>query len=303
MSDVDGTISQVEVFNGTTSLGLATVSAGIWSLTRTLADGPYNQLKATATDNSGATTNATNATSITVDTGTPTVSNIVRADADPTDAGSVAYTVTFSENVTGVDVADFALGTTGVSGASISNVSGSGTTYTVTVNTGSGDGTIRLHLADDDSVRDAAGNRLGGTGATNGNFTGEAYTLDRTAPVVQGIALADADPTNDGSVEYTVTFSNDVTGVDLSDFGLTTTGVTGASVQGVSQFGSIYTVTVNTGRATAPSGSISSTTTSSRMTPAIRSAAVAPATAISPAKSTRSTARPRPFRSLLRASR
>src|SRR5262249_1580816 len=84
----------------------------------------------------------------------PGVSSIVRADANPTNAASVNFTVTFSQSVTGVDSSDFALTTTGsLSGASITNVSGSGSTYTVTVNSGSNDGTIRLDLKDDDTIK------------------------------------------------------------------------------------------------------------------------------------------------------
>ena len=80
------------------------------------------------------------------------VNSITRASANPAKAASVDFTVTFSENVTGVDPSDFWLTTSGVSGTTVSGVSGSGSTYTVTVNTGSGDGTIRLDVVDDDSI-------------------------------------------------------------------------------------------------------------------------------------------------------
>ena len=66
----------------------------------------------------------------------------------------------------------------------IDSVSGSGTAYTVTVKNGSGNGTLGLNLVDDDSVVDLAGNKLGGAGAGNGNFTGQTYTIDPTSPVV-----------------------------------------------------------------------------------------------------------------------
>ena len=105
--------------------------------------------------------------------------------------GSVRFTVTFSESVTGVNAGDFTLTTSGVSGASISNVSGSGSVYTVTVNTGSGDGTIRLNVLDDDSINDVASNNLG-----VGFTTGETYTIDKTVPTVVSVVRADASPTN-----------------------------------------------------------------------------------------------------------
>jgi hypothetical protein len=114
----------------------------------------------------------------------PTVVSINRADTNPTSASSVSWSVTFSASVTGVNTADFTLVQAGgVSGASITSVTGSGTSWTVTANTGSGDGTLGLNLVDDDSI--VAGSiPLGGTGAGNGNFTGQVYTVDKTAAVI-----------------------------------------------------------------------------------------------------------------------
>jgi hypothetical protein len=114
----------------------------------------------------------------------PQVISITRAGADPTSAASVDFTVTFSESVAGVDGDDFSLFTNGVSGTAISGVSGAGATRTITVNTGSGDGTIRLDLLDDDTITDLLGYVLGGTGPDNGNFSGEEYTVDKTIPII-----------------------------------------------------------------------------------------------------------------------
>ena len=108
----------------------------------------------------------------------PIVLSSVRANSDPTNAANVGFTVIFSKVVTGVDLSDFALTTAGVTGASITNISGSGTTYTVTVNTGSANGTIRLDVVDDDSIRDGSNNPLGGNGSGNGSYTsGQMYTI------------------------------------------------------------------------------------------------------------------------------
>ena len=114
------------------------------------------------------------------------VTSIVRADPNPTNATSVNFTVTFSKDVTNVDMAapfsDFALTTSpSISGVSITGVSGSGATYTVTVNTGSGNGTIRLDVIDNDTIIDDVGHQLGGTGINNGNFTsGEFYKVHKS---------------------------------------------------------------------------------------------------------------------------
>jgi hypothetical protein len=115
----------------------------------------------------------------------PFVSSIVRTDENPTDAQTVNFTVTFSKAVTGVNTSapfnDFVLTNTGATGASISTVNGSGATYSITVNTGSDAGTIRLDVVDDDSIKDGSNQPLGGAGIGNGNFTsGEVYTVTKT---------------------------------------------------------------------------------------------------------------------------
>jgi MSHA biogenesis protein MshQ len=101
-----------------------------------------------------------------------------QASASPTNNYYVSFVVTFSESVTGVDASDFALTTIGLSGAAITNVSGSGSAYTVTAYTGTGHGFIRLDVADNDSITDAVGNKLGGAGAGNGNYSnGQSYSV------------------------------------------------------------------------------------------------------------------------------
>jgi hypothetical protein len=103
------------------------------------------------------------------DTTAPTVVSILRADPNPTSAASVRYTVTFSEDVTGVNAADFVLTKTGsITGASIVSVTGSGTTYTVTVSTGSGNGSLRLDVPNTATINDLAGNPLAGLPYTAG---------------------------------------------------------------------------------------------------------------------------------------
>jgi hypothetical protein len=155
----------------------------------------------------------------------------------------VTFVVTFTEAVTGVGVADFDLTVTGISGASVTGVSGSGAVYTVTVSTGTGDGTLRLDIPTAATITDLAGNALSGLPFTGG----QVYTVDKTAPGVTAITRADPNPTNAASVTFVVTFTEAVTGVGVADFDLTVTGISGASVTGVSGSGAVYTVTVSTG--------------------------------------------------------
>jgi hypothetical protein len=107
----------------------------------------------------------------------PAVISSVRAGANPTNLAYVDFIVTFSVSVTGVDTRDFVLTITGVTGAYVIGVSGSDDTYTVKVKTGSGNGTIRLNVVDDDTIIDSASNPL------NSWFTsGESYTINKIAP-------------------------------------------------------------------------------------------------------------------------
>jgi hypothetical protein len=116
----------------------------------------------------------------------PSVLTSKRVHTNPTDRANVQFTVTFSENVTGVDKADFSLTKTGaITGHAVSTVSGTGKTYTVTVKTGSGDGTLRLNVVDNNSIKNTGGVLL-----ESPFNSGETYTVDKTF-LVKSIAAQD----------------------------------------------------------------------------------------------------------------
>lgn len=125
----------------------------------------------------------------------PTVLSITRADPNPAfTSQNIRFTVSFSEDVTGVDAADFKLVKSGSTAAGITDVSGSGSVYTVTVSTGTTKVNLRLDLIDKDTIRDALDQPLGGTGTGNGNFTaGETYKI-----VALTTSLFRSNGTNDG---------------------------------------------------------------------------------------------------------
>jgi hypothetical protein len=193
--------------------------------------------------------------------GTVVISGGATSTANPTNANSVSWNVTFSESVTGVNAADFNLANTGLTGPSITGVTGSGANYTVTADTGSGDGTLGLNLVDDDSIVDGASNKLGGTGAGNGSFTGEIYTIDKTKPVISASAT-----TQPGGANYT---AGDWTNKDVqvsfscadSGSGLNTNTVAGATL---TASGADQSVT-NTGACTDKAGNTANPATFSNI--------------------------------------
>ncbi len=158
-----------------------------------------------------ASSAAVAAPGVLVDGVAPKVTSIVRAGAASTSATSASYTVTFAENVTGVDASDFALSLTGSATGSIASaVTGSGNVYSVTVDGIGGDGTLRLDLKSSGSgIVDAAGNP-----ALAGYTAGEAYTIVplAAAPAVLSVAApADAIYTPGQHLDFVVKFSAPVT--------------------------------------------------------------------------------------------
>ena len=168
--------------------------------------------------------------------------SISRTSPAASNTPTVSWTVVFSEPVTGLSLANFTLVNTGtLSGFGLSTRTGSGTTYVVTANTGIADGTLGLNT----------GNLTGVTGLfatpVTGSVTGETYVFDRTPPFVSTIARVGPATTRATSVSWTVTFSEPVTGVSAGNFALTTTGISGASISGVTGTGATYTVTASVG--------------------------------------------------------
>ncbi|MFC5695328.1 DUF4347 domain-containing protein [Pseudomonas sp. GCM10022186] len=126
-----------------------------------------------------------NTSGVLVDTTAPGPSGIVTLDSSPTNAGSVRFSVTFSEDVTGVDLADFSLVTTGTAGGSLTGISQiDARTYQLTVSGLTGTGTLGLNLnGAGTGIVDLAGN------AISGGLVGALYSFDRDAPTVTSVAV------------------------------------------------------------------------------------------------------------------
>ncbi|MFZ6045561.1 DUF4347 domain-containing protein [Pseudomonas sp. CR3202] len=184
--------------NGLTVTGLASNGA-------TLRDAAGNDMDLTL-NNVGDTRG------VAIDTRAPNASGIVRVDASPTNAGSVRYTVTFDEDVNGVDLSDFSLVTTGTASGSLANlVQVNARTYTVTVDGLSGTGTLGLDLnASGTGIIDGARNPV------SGGLVGDLYSLDRDAPLITRVDVpANGTYVAGQHLDFTVNFSEALT-VDTS---------------------------------------------------------------------------------------
>jgi len=129
---------------------------------------PYEGLNITATATSAANHTSEFSAPESSPMVPPEVASIIRNNPSPTNKAQVAFTVTFSEEVTGIETGagitsdDFELSTAGksVTSAAISAVSGGGDEYIVTVSTGQGDGPLRLDVLATGGIRDLADNPM-----------------------------------------------------------------------------------------------------------------------------------------------
>ncbi len=202
-----------------TTPATATCSSGLWTLTlgTPLSTNGTRTLSATQQDAAGNIGTAPPQTLI-IDKAPPTVSSIVRAGASQlVNSGPLAWTVTFSEPVSGLAPGNFILPASGLTGTpTISSVVAGGpvpsATWTVTVGMGGVNGTnagsIGLNLTSAGSVVDAVGNAMGA-----GTTTGQTYSYDTTAPTVTGVSspLANGSYGAGQVVPVTVTFGEPVT--------------------------------------------------------------------------------------------
>ena len=177
--------STVTLYDSSTSVGTATAAGnGTFSITASTLSTGAHTLTAKATDAAGNVSAASSVLTVTIDTTAPQIQTVAIVSASPvvTGTASVAFTVTFTEAVNGVTTATFSIipgaGLTGT-GPAVTVVTGSGTTYTVTVSlTGVvGDGgtsaTLGLGMATSrlSATLDAAGNAM-----TSGTPTGTSIT-------------------------------------------------------------------------------------------------------------------------------
>ncbi len=170
-----------------------------------------------------------------------TVSSLNRANATPSNAGTVNWTLTFGSAVTGVASGNFTLGGTAATGATVGTptTGDGGLTWSVPVTTGSSGGTLTLNLA--------YSTGLSPTLSTSLPYAGQSYTMDKTAPGIV-IGSPSASLTAGGPVSYTVTYSDaNFSGSTLNAGNITVNGTSTASAGSVvvSGSGSTRTVTLS----------------------------------------------------------
>ena len=213
--------------------------------TPTAADVGTVSVKVTASDGNGDSVSDTFdiVVSLPADTTAPTVTSIVRQTptSSPTNADSLTWRVTFSEAVSNVDTADFAVsGTT----ATLSVSAVSGVTYDVTASGGNLAGVtapVTLSIAAGHNIQDAASNALTNTTPTGTNDN--SYVVDNTAPTVTITGV----PGDEHSAAFTATFTftEAVTGFVVGDITLGNATASSFMVTSTTVYTALITPTAN----------------------------------------------------------
>ncbi len=170
----------------------------------------------------------------------PFISSLTRgpAQASPTNSKPITFRVVFSESVNGFDGGDVVISGTapGVKTATVTEVAPfDGTTYDLAVTGMSSSGSVVASIAAS-TVSDPAGN----TNPASGQAT---VSYDVTPPtIVVSQPATQIDPTNVAQVNFSVTFSEPVTGFAATD--VTVSGTTGANAVSLTGAGTSYNVSV-----------------------------------------------------------
>ena len=137
-----------------------------------------------------------------------------------TNSTSFSYNLVFNESVTGLTNTDFV--TTGsTSTCSTLAVTGTGASYLVTAS-GCTEGTYKLALL--------ANSITGTVSGPSANYSSVDVVIERTPPTVS--VTSPATPTNSSTLDYALTFSESITGLTSSDFTISGSGCSIASVTG-----------------------------------------------------------------------
>ena len=154
-----------------------------------------------------------------IDKTAPTI-GIGSPSTSATNTGPVTFTVTYSDanfNSSTLGTGNITLNRTNTANGTL-GVSGSGTTRTVTISSITGDGTLGITIGSG-TATDQAGNSAPAAGPST------TFNVDNTAPTALSLAEQDGGTnTNQTQLDYTLTTSEAVTGVDAADFTVVTTG-------------------------------------------------------------------------------
>ena len=164
----------------------------------------------------------------------PTIT-VPTSQPNPATSGPVNFTVVFSAAVTGfTSGSQVSLAGSTVSGTLVATVTGSGTTYNISVSGMTGSGVVDVSIP-----ANVAEDNLGNWNVASNTAS---LTVTTTPTVVVTVPSTQQNPVNHGPLVFTVTFNQAVTGFTASSLSFT-----GSTAPGISSAVGKYTATVSAG--------------------------------------------------------
>jgi hypothetical protein len=198
-----------------------------------------NKAQDLAGNNNAASTSTDH--TVTYDTTAPTVTiNQAGTQSDPAGSLPINFTVTFSEAVTGFATGDVDLSASTAPGTLTGTVTGGPTIYNVAVSGLTGDGNV-IATIPASVAQDLAGNNNAASTSTDNNVLYD--TVPPSLTINQ--AVAQTDPTSASPINFTVTFSEAVTGFATGDVDLSAGTAPGSLTGTVTGGPKIYNVAVS----------------------------------------------------------
>ena len=237
----------------------------------TLADGTYTGKTITVTDAAGNASNTLTIPDFTIDTAAPTAAITYDSVGPYKNGETVVITATFNEAMLDSPVPQIAIAGSGIATVNATNMTkDSSTVYTFSysVPTGDGTGTITLTVG-----TDLAGNTI-----TVNPTSGNTFTVDNTAPTISQVT-AITTPGNDTTPSYV--FSSNQAGTITSNLAFTST-TTASSGENTVTFNTLAqgTYTGKTITVTDAAGNVSNTLTIPNFVIDTTAPVVSPVTAI-----------------------
>jgi hypothetical protein len=161
--------------------------------------------------------------------------NQAAGQADPTTTSPINFTVVFAESVTGFTNGDVSFSSSTAGGTLVANVTGSGASYNVAVSGMTTRGTVVASIP--------AGSATNGS-TTNVASTSSDNTVNWGPSVTINQAAGQADPTTASPINFTVVFSESVTGFATGDMSFSGSTAGGTLVGTVTGSGTTYNVAV-----------------------------------------------------------
>jgi Pyruvate/2-oxoacid:ferredoxin oxidoreductase gamma subunit len=236
----------VSVYLGNGQGSFSPASPGTYNTGTTIGGGQY--LAVGTFDNNSSpdliVAHASNLVGLLLNTSTaaPAVTiNQGAGQADPTNGSSIVFDVVFSEGVTGFTNTDIDLSSSSLSGLSATVTQLTTSTYTVTVTGMTGTGTVVAKIP-----AGAATSIASGTASLASTSSDNQVTFDSVGPTVTiNQAAGQADPTSVGPINFTVVFSENVTGFGSNDVDLSQSTLSGLTATVTQNTPSNYTVAVS----------------------------------------------------------